>query len=353
MTLVELLVGISIALFVTAAAVAFASHETQLMGISKERVSTSQQGRAVLDMIARDLAKAGTGVRFNGPFFGGFLVDRSNASAPKSIVDDQGRFRAGDVALTSAWTTPATAAEGRDVLAITMADGDYATVCGVTASTITYCKPSEDADEEPNLSNIHAVLLSGDGKAMRPVKLVGEAADAACTDQNTECEHGETTVNYEAYSTSYPHVEDSGVGPSNYSGGELAGDVKARVWFVDDQRNLRVATIDNDPAQQACDGGDSCTGTMATNVDFFGVQVLHWDASSNRWVAGLYGLSDTDRRPYRVDVELVLSSGKKADHQTSPVHVAMTDTHIPAGGSDGVERFVFRTTVEIKNSGMK
>src|SRR5436190_23826782 len=75
-TLIELMVGVFIALFLTAAAVAFASHETKLLGYSNDQIDLEQSGRAAIDLLSQDIRMAGSGVGTTispGPTNGAYL----------------------------------------------------------------------------------------------------------------------------------------------------------------------------------------------------------------------------------------------------------------------------------------
>ena len=95
LTLLELLVGVFIAIFLTAAAVAFAAHETRLMGVSQARLEASSAGRAALDLLADDLAMAGAGVGHfeNGDFAG---VDLSGATFDEDSICPNGAAPTGE-----------------------------------------------------------------------------------------------------------------------------------------------------------------------------------------------------------------------------------------------------------------
>lgn len=351
-TLIELLVGIAIAVFVTAAAVAFASHETRLMGLSQERVNAAQQGRGALDLIVQDITRAGMGVRFNGRFFGGF--SRDNAG---SVVDANGRFR-GAVALSGEWNLPALqddAPRVSDHIALVLADGDYATICNYGGNTVTYCNPNPDTALFD--VNEEVVLWTADLKGMLPRAVVSDqnGTDTPACTSVMGCEGGGRILTVSSGAEGNPHPTYpwlAGDGAmtviSTVNGGEVAGGLKTRVWYVDDAQGLRRGR-----ANDSCTTEASCSGTIAQNVEFLAARVWRWDGGA--WVAGLYPAGAARPRPYRVDVELVLNTGKDTDRATATVQVMGVlpgaRIQIPEDpAADSVERQVFRTSVEVRNS---
>src|SRR5574339_630921 len=84
LTLIELMIGVAIALFLTAAAVTFVRHETRLMGVSQDRIDMLQGGRAAIDLIGLDVQQAGQGIgydeagNFQGLLLGPFTAGSQN-----------------------------------------------------------------------------------------------------------------------------------------------------------------------------------------------------------------------------------------------------------------------------------
>lgn len=342
-TLIELLVGISIAVMVTAAAVAFASHETRLMGLSRERVDTAQKARGAMDLMVQDIARAGMGVRYDRTGFGAFPQ-----TGAQSIVDANGRFR-GPLNLTDGWAVNVGAdARSSDVLALVMADGSYATICGANGNTLSYCIP----DAEGLFDVGEGIVLLSPNLSLSAARTVrADGVGGVCVG-NTLCDNATIGAVQIAGAPDYPSLEATAADLAEFVGGEIAGGLKTVVWAVDADGALRRAEITQDNVGACPDA--SCGGTMISNVDFFAARV--WRYENNGWQPGLYpAATASGRRPYRVDVELVVNSGKDADRPTNPIMVsglAWDDPRIQIPAvRDELERFVFRTSVMVKNSG--
>src|SRR5688500_9341474 len=65
-TLIELMIGMALGLFLVAAAVTFTSHQSRWLGFTASRIDVDQSGRTALEILAEDLRHAGLGVGYNG-----------------------------------------------------------------------------------------------------------------------------------------------------------------------------------------------------------------------------------------------------------------------------------------------
>lgn len=386
------MVGIFIAVFLTAAAVAFASHETQLMGVTGETLDLEQSSRSAIELLSFDLRQAGAGVgydnsgQFQGLRLGPFTVEGSagtvnfNDGASNVIQLSEGAPLDGTLVQTYALAS--------QDLGIDVAEGAYASVVahtgtGQAAGTGAVCFRQGTVF----LEGERALLRSESGFAAQSVILTGINQGA--------CPAGVGTANpcpVENQCTSFAWARDgfydSGGATGGargsaqnvgYLGGQLQGSFRSLVWFVSQgafSGELRRGTFDG---TNGCPPGGrtaACGALVADNVETLQVAVWAFDPAAANWVRVAPGAAVAPvggRVPQslrnariRVDVEMVVRSPGDSGrpHPAIPLDLVPGATRqcvpntsdCPAAGIaapnvDNVERRVYRSSVELKNSG--
>jgi len=366
MTLIELMVGVFIALFLTAAAVAFTVHETRLMGVSRDTIEVSQTARATLDLLSEDLRKAGTGVGYNAvQCFNGLLTGQFNVNGIVFNPDNG----------NSAYNNPAVGSghnlnqfsldkDGslRGTYPVTshsvgsrFADGSYATIADLAPGT-----PNGQLCFSPNanfVANQYAVFISESALDARPVTINVAPNDSPCT--YGQCAGGCRNFTWAPLFLT-PVLESSpSAADAGYLGGEIAGGLKTVVWYPTQDAN--AATLNRVVFDQDC-GDLTCGGPVADNIESFTVQAWQW----NSFEAGNQGEFwrfagqpvPCNYNRIRLDVEMVVRGRRPTQRVGSPVALRSSPNVCLPGGlgacpgvGDYVHREVYRTTIEIKNSG--
>ncbi len=380
-TLIELMVGFTIAILLTLAAVSFAAHETRLMGISRDRLDLAQASRAAIDLLADDLKQAGAGIgyqadgTYRGLMLGSFMVDGVVQFNPDGGVPTPfdpgvgagpGVFANVDLRAVGEYESQGAAyvSVNTDVGILT-ANGNYATIAEYNlGGTSMYCRGANalfDAGErvvlrsEEALDAFNAVITPGNDVACNSNPPNQPTNGHDCINGCTEFTFQVPPTVLDIFSTA-PGAQNRG-----YLGGEIGGGLKTIVWFVLDEGNgtgsLRRAIFD---ATTGCAARDNnCGGNVVGLVESFVVQAWTFDATAGVWTnAGQQPIQVNDR--IRVDAELVVRSRKSADRQTMPVPLNLVPAPgncIPSTGACNVpqdfgQRRVIRTSVEIKNSGI-
>lgn len=369
LTLLELVVGVFIAVFLTAAAVAFAAHETRLMGISRDRLDIAQASRASLDLLVSDLAMAGGGVGYfeNGNFAGldtgPFTIGGCNFNANGAANN----FNPGSPPPAGAFTSIPLTAVGQQGtvgtaynlptvdIGIRMADGSYATIADYNAAGAgQYCF---DANDRFNSGGL-AVMRTGDFLAARTVRITTTNNPVGCSFHTCVNQCVSFVFNPVAAFQSSP-----GVGNITYLGGELQGGYKRVVWFVASDGNvgtLRRAVFDTFP--EVCGTRDNnLGGAVADLVETMQVQVYQYVTDTAvfggapAWVnVGQVPINNRFRT--RVDLELVMRTRAPLNNQRTPELLRLrANTCVPSVGAcnalqDYGDRRVYRTSVEVKNA---
>lgn len=380
------MVGVLIALFLTAAAVAFARHETRLMGISTDKLERQQSARAALDLIALDMSMAGlgTGYQSNGTFpgirIGAFTVNSIATGANVSFNTFGGDVPynsgmtpgVGSGASIQLWESDAVGgtigvpyAHVTVDVGVTYADGEYATIAAYERATGQgqICVPLSGTLEMDPTELI----------VMRTQDMLGAVAarmtlngGAACTDET--CPGGCENVTMVQEPGLFISGPNDGIGPgTNFDSGEIQSDLKTVVWFV---RNdpavpgagvLRRALFDLNNGCAGPTADFNCGQAVADYVETLQSQVWEWDPTTNTWVnAGQVPIT-TDRR-LRVDLELVTRSRIPSDrpHRAVQLHLRQGNclpptscVALPSSPNfvDRYDRRAYRTSVEVRNSG--
>ncbi len=380
-TLIELLIGVFIALTLTLAAVMFATHETRLMGVSEDRVVVAESSRTVLDFMAADLAQAGAGIGYlpDGSY-PGLRLDRVVLGACNfndgaannmalSSVDRLGAGGAGYNVLT------------RDVY-IAYANGTYATISNFDAASNTgqFCTPPAT---DPAIQNGEQVVLRRDNGLDWRMATINPGANTGCT--NHLCTGG--CVNFTFAPLALPlgggwataGSSDPAAVTGEYTLGEVQGGLREVVWFVaqnpvdalgKNTTSLRRVEFNANQPSALCPVRDSNLGGLAANnVEMLEVTVSYWDGvGGTGWnLLAPYGappgpgigpnidagLSTNPRPRLRADIEFVIR-GRRADEKPNPAaQLTLRAGCVPTNcaSTDFAARRVFRTSVELKNSG--
>ncbi|MEM7677105.1 MAG: hypothetical protein AAF449_13970 [Myxococcota bacterium] len=376
LTLIEIMVGFTIAILLTLAAVSFAAHETRLMGISRDRLDLAQASRAAIDLIAEDIKQAGAGVGYQtNSDFAGLLLGRftfggatfnPNGGAPTianaGVGVGPGVFA--NVALTEVGRRDAIGPGFNSVttdVGIVLANGSYATIVDYNpAGAGLFCTSPE------------TVFRAGEFVVFRSQSAfdafsaaINITGAAACNTSNGhDCVNGCTSFTFAPNPAFATDLAAQGRG---YLGGEIAGGLKTIVWFVASNGvtgTLRRAVFDDRVA--GCAGRDNnCGSAVVDNVESLVAQAWTFNPAVGTWARAGQVPDNTNNR-IRVDVEMVLRSRKASERRTLPVNLNLLPAPnncvpnargcpppIPPPGFQGDfgQRRVIRTSVEVKNSG--
>ena len=367
-TLIELMVGFTIAILLTVAAVSFAAHETRLMGISRERLDLAQSSRAAIDLLAEDIKQAGAGIgydgtnAFRGLMMNDFVVDGVQfnpagttptpfnpplgtapgvfTAVPIAEVEERGK-------LGPPYPTVSTD------IGVMVANGSYASIVNYnSAGSGVFCTHPETRFRDGEFV-VFRSESSLDGFSAR---LVTGATGACDTDNGHDCENGCQAF---TFTPNTMFSTDPAAAGRGYLGGEIGGKLKTVVWFMvgDGERaQLRRAVFDD---QNSCIARNAaCGSNVVSEAEALLAQAWTFDQANGRWVnAGQAPITTGDR--IRVDIEVVMRSRRPSERMTEPVMLSLLpgpNNCIPNLGScidlgDYGQRTVIRTSVEIKNSG--
>ncbi|MCC7383004.1 MAG: prepilin-type N-terminal cleavage/methylation domain-containing protein [Deltaproteobacteria bacterium] len=333
-TLVEVMVSAAISAFVIAGVFAFSAQEARLLGSTGEHLDLFQAGRATLTVLEDDLRHAGGGIgqSHDGTFFG---ITHGNFAA------DGVSFNSRNHAITLEAGTTVT-----DDIIVMSAVGGQASIANYNSGgALEICAGSGIQDNEL------VVLRTPDSLSARSVVVHGVAAKA-CT--AGVCVSGCEGMTFDGDLT---YLSDSGAATTDYNGGEISGQLRRVVWFVEASDpdhpgigSLRRAIFDNTHTCTARD--QSCGDLIAENVESLQLQLWQWNTTTSAWVNVTNSALRPDER-IRVDIELVIRARISDDREHDPAPLRLEPgTCIPACNTkDRIRREVFRTSVEIKNSG--
>ena len=368
-TLIELMVGFTIAILLTLAAVSFAAHETRLMGISRDRLDLAQASRAAIDLLAEDLKQAGAGIGYQADgTFAGLMLGRFTAGGLVWNPDGAAPTLAGagvgigpgvtaNLALSAVGPRetlgPGYTAITTDI-GIMTANGSYATIAEYNpAGAGMYCTSPRTVFQPTE----YVVLRTQSSFDAFTASIIPGVNVACNTSNGHNCVNGCTRFTFAPvpmFST------DLGAQNRSYLGGEIAGAAQTIVWFAvatAGRGTLRRAVF-NSPAGCAARNG-TCGSNVVADVEAMLAQAWTFDPATGLWTrAGQVPIVNGNR--IRVDVELVMRSRKSADARTMPVPLNLLPTGancVPATGPCGEkqdfgQRRVIRTSIEIKNSGL-
>ncbi|MCA9551049.1 MAG: prepilin-type N-terminal cleavage/methylation domain-containing protein [Myxococcales bacterium] len=335
-TLIELMVSMTVGLFVLAAAVQLTSDQSRLLGRASSRLEMHQAARLATDLLAQDLrhASVGLGYRPDGTFAG---LSRGNFT-----VSGGASFQADDRVVTLSSGTVRT-----DDIGIRLAAGSIRTVASYSAATAQLCAGADlEAGEV-------VVLLTREGLHARTVQ-VSAFGPAVCRDGT--CVQGCEDVTFASDSSYLSDVEATN---ADYTEGEMAGEFQHLVWFLVADANgrglLQRAEV---TAQNPCAAADeTCGGTVADNVEFLQASVWQWDEDTQTWVDRTTAGDLTDRSRVRIDLELGVRAAHsdERDADQAVLRSELSPTVCVPGPCgrprDKVQRYAVRSSVEIRNSG--
>lgn len=407
LTLIELMIGTLIAAFLTAAAFAFAAHETRLMGVSTERVELSQTGRHAIDLIADDLRQAGAGIGYGernalmaeaeapgcpagNRCFRGLLYGQFNFAGRAFNTVPNGALQLGDAGAQGidVDVVPVTDVGARDAIGtntynvpsqafgVRMANGSHATIVDFQfggGAAIFHCLENSAQTGVPTTfqANELAVVRHEDHIFGRSVLITGPGPLCGPANNAAKCRFGCSSVAYAA-DPDLNFASDAGADTASYLGGELVGGLKTIVWLNMPNPNngtgrLYRAVFDGQscpnplggtdlPAVVPAPGGPAiCAGRVADEVEALNIRVWRWDAAAvpPAWVhVPQAPIIDSDR--LRVDVELVVR-GRKSESRRAPTRLDLiAGTCVPdptCAVGDSALRRAYRTSVDIVNSG--
>ena len=350
-TLIEVTVGIAIGVFLTAAAVSFVRFETRLMGLSNERLDMVQTGRSGLDIIAKDLRLAGMGMSldaandFVGLLHGTFTLD--------GVQFNPNGFSA-DINLERGQPAPITYATQTQDLGIRAASGTQSSIVDFTTSggsgTMRVCDHAE-----LDLDGGEIVLIRDqEYLANRAIEVSVPSAVGAC-----RCQDGCVDVSWgEPAEASHRFENYPGAQNVDYNLGSLFADFETIVYFVADQGSgpgrgqLRRAQFD-EANIGTCNTARDATCGVAVSEDVEALYFAIWgfDPTTGQWAQVAPGASIPGDQRLRVDVELIARIRPEGNRVNPPVVSVLTGNSLPPAGRDRIEREVFRTSVDIKNSG--
>ncbi|MEM1022299.1 MAG: prepilin-type N-terminal cleavage/methylation domain-containing protein [Myxococcota bacterium] len=342
-TLIETLVGISIGVFLTAAAVTFVRFETRLMGVNTERLDMQQAGRASLDLIASDVQLAGLGMTlddnndFPGLLTGAFNID----TVP---------FGLSSVTLESGPPASTIYAVPVSDFGIRFAAGEQASIVGWDPST-----------QQMRMCD-HAALdvENGDTIIVRDEQYLSSRAirvDGLTQITNCRCAEGCYDLTWSAPDPTQTFVSFTGAAAVDYNLGAAFTDYSTVVYFLLDQggglnrASLRRAQFDPDNAGNCVARDGTCGVEMARDVEAFALETWAFDTGAAQWSVVPVGNPVPGDQKLRVDIELVTRSRQETDGVKRQVRSNILGVDFPPGGVDKIEREVFRTSVEIKNVG--
>lgn len=364
MTLIEVMVGATIAIIMTAAAVVFATQQTRLMDLSQDKLQTAQEGRAALALLAEDMRKAGAGVGYNeaGEFLGlesGPFTIGGTGFNPLGAVTPDGAADPGTYAENSLSRRVGAAYTVRTHdIRITVADGGYSTIAAERGGVGYFCVSPEaqfDAGEMALMrdqtgisARLGTLAVSG-----APVVLNGALGSSMGT---CSCLGGCQRFTFTPDAS--PNFSGVGAGQARYGFGELQGGFRRIAWYVgrdaDGVGELRRLDY---TAAPPCVSRDQCEGgTVAYDAEALHSRVWRFDPTAGNWVpTGGEPIAERDQR-LRVDLELVLRSPQPTDGFQEEVTSRLWPGECVPGpcgaATDRYRRSVYRTSVEIMNSGM-
>jgi hypothetical protein len=333
LTLIELMVGTAMGMFVVAAAFTFVVHQNQLLEFTSREIDRDRSGRLALDMLGHDLRHAGVGVGYeaDGSFRGIMLGSFTVAGGATFGSDDH--------PITLKTTGAKTYPFFTDDVGMRLANGSHRSIVMFSDGVGEVCRGGEfEADDV-------VLFRSEDGVDARTARLLSIGAADACSAGT--CVNGCDAFTWAADDSFFATPTSA---DAEYDGGTLAGGYQELVWFVH-EGNLNRATINS---ARPCNARDvSCGGTVAGNVETLQMQVWQWDSTAGAWEDRTALHTIDDRRRLRIDIELVVRMDGTKEHlqQTIPLELEPGSCLPSCGARDYVPRRAMRPSVEVRNSG--
>ncbi len=371
LTLVELMIGVAIALFLTAAALTFVQHETRLMGVSQDRLGMIQGGRAALDLMADDIRSAGQGIGYDeAGNFGGLLLGQFSAGGqnwnpsgapnpnPSASPPGLGAYRTISL-VNTAGGAPVGAAWNSQVvdIGVVYATGAYRSIADFQNTTLEFCARDDDNDGVGDVGfqdGEVAIMREAPGIAAETIVLSGLSGPAPCS--KGSCIYDCISATWSLAPTQLFNSGPAAAGVT-YFDGEVQGGARTVVWFNAADANgwgtLRRAEF-RVPGDDCAAIDDTCGGAVAEGAESLQIQVWQWNTTPPQWVNVGQGPIDSPGR-LRVDVELVVRAEgtDTRAHQVETLRLRSGQcVPMPCGPPvDYTERRTYRTSIEIKNSG--
>ncbi len=361
-TLIELMVGIALGSLIVMAAVGFAGHQVTTLGRSNQTLEMTQVGRAALDMMADDVLHAGVGVGYQSD--GTFAGIVTTGAFLRHGVNFDGDNRA--ITLNEGNALVATTT---DDLSVALADGEEITIVAYDpgAQTGQICAPADGGVRLFENPTAKVVMRDQFGLAARSALMttttpVPSGGTTPCQN-GASCEvNGATMGCMDVQFAADPQnlfETDAAAANANYEGGAVAPGFRQVTWFVSALATGRseLRRVSSDDLLCAGLGDPTCGTIIADDVDAIHYRVYTFTGGAWTDVTNVGGAILT-RDPIRVDLELVVRA-RAADPEGRPHSMptfVLEGNVCEFGGappcvSSVVERAVFRTSVELKNSG--
>jgi len=333
-SLLELLVGSSIGVFVTLAGVAFTTNQTRMYGVTTETLELSQASRSGLARLVADLRLAGLGVGYglDGNFAGIELGTFSRGTA---------QFGANNFLVGGNTQNGTSSNQITDDLGILFANGRYATVAAFNpAGSGQLCAGSGIA------VNDIILLRSEDGLHGRTVRVTSKTAGA--------CQVGQCAGGCEDFGWASDASFSTGAAAltASYAGGEAATGFQRVTWFVErsdpSRTGSRLRRVVGDCARR----DHTCGEVVLDDVETLQFRV--YQRARTGWTDRTGGGAVGGPERLRVDVELVLASAREVLDAPAPPAQSTLENQlcVPTCGTRDLRlRRVVKTSVEIKNSG--
>jgi prepilin-type N-terminal cleavage/methylation domain-containing protein len=357
-TLIEMMIGVVVGSIIVLAAVAFAGQEARTLATSNQVLELGQVGRVALGMIADDVTNAGVGVgyRADGTFVGINTTGVVNGAAD-DIELAGGAFNTRNRAINVAGVATTT-----DDLVVSVADGATATIVGaptgsLAGANVTVCAPGPNDLQFSTGDRV--IARDAFGLAAASYMLTNVATPSPCP-ADVQCVGSGECVDLAVGVDAYQWTSDATADNAGFMRGQLIGNFRQVVWYVDPTRSgrLRRYTVDPTvPPGGAC-AAFACGAIVAEGVESLQFRVRAF-ATPGGWQDVTAAAVQTNN-PLRVDLELVIRA--RTEDSSNKLHDparlllesrAGAPVCLPAacGTQTLVRREVYRTSVEVKNSG--
>lgn len=354
LTLVEVMVGTSIAIIMTTAAVIFATQETRLMDVSRDKLRSAQEGRAAMALLADDLRKAGAGVgyaedgTFLGLMSGSFTVAglgfNSQGAANPAGASDPGVYEDNTMTRVDGTTYVARTHD----IGVRFADGAYATIIDERAGQGLACSTAQTRFQTGEL----VLLRDQTGISAQ----MGTITPGAVLPPGGSCTCVGGCLNF-TFNPTDPTFSGPAAASVRFGFGEIQGGMSEVAWFVTTNANgvgeLRRMEAPRDGT--ACAARNQCGGVVAFEAEALHTRVWRYDPTAGAWVTTAAQAVDRRNERIRVDVELILRSDDRTTGYQPEVQSRLWPGQCypaPCGQPDNYRRTAFRTSVEVMNSGI-
>lgn len=339
-TLVEILITMTISLFMVSMAILFMTQETKLLTRGRGELDAERSARSGVALLARDLRRAGTG----------FGYGQTSVGDPYFLGLRTGAFRAGGFSFS----------DGELMVAFT--DGEIATVAHIADQTANAVVGLSCVDLVRAHQTGSAVLTDMMGRQRALVSIPSQAPVLSTTPCSCP---GSLCFPFELE----PMMDLAGNGVTRPWGkGEILPNPTKAVWFLSDSseaNGFRDLRRYHGPysAVGGCDGGRaSCGIVVSFEIEAFHFRVHEFEPLTQRWqevtwipipsVTGAWGdftggLAPASRNALRVDIEVIARTEQEVSGATPVVRSGLSDNVYPASGDDGYYRTALRSSVRV------